>query len=271
MSDFLKYLGMDEEDEALARKLVSPADMAAQGASSLGESAGRVLSGLGAKLDARLGTTGYRVDEDSPDVFRTMPEDHERSPGAPLDRRGLFETLGHAVPNIAAVVGGNALPMAGPAMPGAVAAFPSPKQSLARMKEEAVFRDAMEAKGATPLPRMHADMALANKAYEAGLEGVDDVAPQVTQRIRGAEDANDFMRGGAPRNSSGGGTTLTGIPEDEWRHILKGEDVLDPKWLKKIGAPAPTGSFPNPRARVSAEQSELERYLAGLYGPKASK
>lgn len=28
---------------------------------------------------------------------------------------------------------------------------------------------------------------------------------------------------------------------------------------------------PNPRAKIPAEQSELERYLSGLFGPKAPK
>ena len=255
MSDFLKYLGMDEEDEALARKLVSPADMAAQGASSMGESAGRVLSGLGAKLDARLGTTGYRLDEASPDVFRKMPDNHERSPGAPLDRRGLFEMLGHAVPNVAAVVGGNTLPVSGPAMPGAVAAFPSPKQSLARMKEEAVFRDMMEAKGAKPvtpspvdgsLAARRPDLRVANKAQEA-----DDAF-----RLDDAEAHNVDM-------SRRTGDSRTAPHDFQHTQHLADAEARNSQVSDKLEAP--------PLGPAEPGASELERYLSGLFGPKAAE
>lgn len=255
MSDFLKYLGMDEEDEALARKLVSPADMAAQGASSMGESAGRVLSGLGAKLDARLGTTGYRLDEASPDVFRKMPDNHERSPGAPLDRRGLFEMLGHAVPNIAAVVGGNALPMAGPAMPGAVAAFPSPKQSLARMKEEAVFRDAMEAKGARPVERVPDPTKMPGSWLD----------PESSVAIDDAQLANFWA---AREMKFSPAMTAPPLNTSEFAFAQGAGRGPGRRAVMPAGNAA---AIPRQTPSDAEAAGELERYLAGLYGPKAPK
>lgn len=288
MSDFLKYLGLSDEDAELAKRLASPADMAAQGASSLGESAGRALGGLGAKLDARLGTTarGQRPKEIDP----LMPQ--ETTPRANL---GLFETLGTAVPNVVAATAGNALPVSGPAMPGAVAAFPTPKQSLRAMQEHAMVRDALESSAkqvedygfrALPesiearLPEAAKLRATINKPTvfvknADGSSSMDEAAWQEQMRaresIRRARD-NDAMRQSDAAqanyeqrldNGWEPGTRL-----DDFSDILGDADFAARSQSLGLGRPLRLDT-PNPRAKIPAEQSELERYLSGLFGPRA--
>lgn len=308
MSDLRKWLGLSSEDEALARKLASPADMAAEGATSIGESASRVLGGLGAKLDARLGTTprGPRPKEIDP----LMPQ--ETTPRANL---GLFETLGTAVPNVVAATAGNALPISGPAMPGAVAAFPTPKQSFARMKEEAVFRDMMESKGARAIEpaadmgpngvpvseasrRAIADYEFANRNYDADPTPAAQEARRDAYRRMFAEttkDLNRINRGmteasfanarEAQRSIRGTEAAANANREERLRQRLdvgrigRGPDgPLDFYGVQSAAGQVPAtaesagrilSAAPNPRAKIPAEQTELERYLSGLFGPRA--
>lgn len=253
MSGLRKFLGLSDEDAELAKRLASPADMAAQGAASLGESAGRTLGGLGAKLDARLGTTGYRDDEASPDVFRTRPESDPIRPGGKLDKPGLFEMLGGAVPNVIATLGGNALPVSGPAMPGAVAAFPTPKQSFARMKDEAVLRDMLESRGAramdvvpdpVKMPGPWLDPPAATAIEDAALANYRAARSMKMMPAMTVPPLNTSEF--AFRPGTGRGPGRTGV-------MPTGKSAAVPRSLDLDG------------------QSELERYLAGLYGPRAPK
>lgn len=264
------------------------ADGVMRGIGRMSDQASEALGPLGAKLDAKLGTVGKAREGN-------YPQDPLLPAEAPVpqNRRGLFETLGGAVPQIAGFVAGNEVPVAGPVAPrGSVAAFPSPKQSMKAMQEEAVMRDLMEAKGARPieLPPEPSPMAFQRQqraAREAGVtterlrpgaprygatptaEGRAFDAQSSADRV-GQISGENFMK--QQEEAAARGAELPPFQND-WRDVSQDSyrAAARPEMYRgQIHEAAfdevPHASMP---PTIPAEQTELERYLAGLYGPKA--
>lgn len=294
-SKLAEYFGLEELPP------LTMADGVMRGIGRMSDQASEYLGPAGAKLDAKLGTVGYREDAASPDVFANRPAGPlEFGEGAPLQRKGLFERLGAGVPQIAGFVAGNEVPMAGPVAPrGSVAAFPSPKQSFQRMKEEAVFRDLAEAKGRVIEPHenlgavvgarspesMNPVIGHAKSEFDAALASAPprglrdlpdpveerayrkwaDLKADAVERMDAAELANRSTQRPLPER---GEVDALAYPDGQHAPDFYGIQGLSASDAREANQFAKL-STPNPRARVPAEQTELERYLAGLYGPKA--
>lgn len=261
MSDFKdklrEYFGMDPDELPL-----SPLDGAMRGVTKLGERAGAYLKPLGAKLDAKLGTTA-RGGQYEPDPL--LPSE------PPVQRNmGLFEGMGQGVPQLAAFVAGNHLP-AGGASGSGVAAFPTPKQSLKAMQEEAVMRDLMEAKGARVVD-------LAPESVGSDLYSTIERQKRIQESLAGgflnrdgsvrppahqfSQDALRVAKTDANNANFNRGSRLTLLDTDQALNGVASD-------ARRAGRLAGVEDAKIPTEPIPAEQTALEKYLAGLYGPKA--
>ena len=267
-SKLAEYFGLEELPP------LTMADGVMRGIGRMSDQASEALGPLGAKLDAKLGTVGKPREGNYPQDPLLPAE-----PPVPQNRRGLFETLGAGVPQIAGFVAGNEVPMAGPIAPrGSVAAFPSPKQSFKAMQDEAVLRDMLEAKGARPIeaPRL---WGVSPKPLEGGLldkagnrrPHPDFDSSGARFRQSDAAQANHEQR--ITDGFNRGGEDLLGRRIDDWRDVgVESEHMASaPEVYRGQVHRSPIDELPRASERIAlpAEQTELEKYLAGLYGPKA--
>jgi len=281
-----EFLNLDPDagviDQARGVLNQHPALKAQEGMTSLGSAASKALGTVGAGVDDLFGTSG---DAASPDVFPRAQKIAPLSPG-PLppdalspspERRGPFEAMGENAAGLGAYLAGNALPFANPVGAGAVAAFPSPAQSLKRMQEEAMFRDTMEAKGAkaieppSRLPSSAAERLPETAALSAQLGRIPEQARRHDKahaglrseyqgnvnadalRVRAARDANN--------NTAGGFRALSQIePMDDVSYSVRHESQAKPYKSE--------ARIPRPDKADKAERDALEQYLSGLYGPR---
>lgn len=267
MSDFKdklrEYFGMDPDELPL-----SPLDGAMRGVTKLGERAGAYLAPLGAKLDAKLGTA---PNDNTDPLVKSALGAGRKLLGLPQQDMGTFESVGALGPPVVAFAAGNKLPMGGASGSG-VSAFPTPKQSLKAMQDEAVLRDALEAKGARAIepPReitgkdLFATSERQKRLQEALAGGVlkkdgtpnpPSAPPSIYDSLGRGSAASDFN---ARRDGQG-------LRDESFGRVAPHADAA---------ARSPQRQFealdaPDPNAVVSAEQTALEKYLAELYGPKA--
>lgn len=261
-SKLAEYFGLEELPP------LTMADGVMRGIGRMSDQASEALGPLGAKLDAKLGTVG-KPREGSYPQDPLLPAE----PPVPQNRRGLFETLGAGVPQIAGFVAGNEVPMAGPVAPrGSVAAFPSPKQSMKAMQDEAILRDMLEAKGARaveyatpvsidaqpgPVPGTNPHKLGSPRAYAEDVRQINEQAKALAaNEARGGTGSEAFggLRGLEQNANDWSATGVRGYGPER-SHSSMASDIHD------LALP--------PSGPVSAEQTELEKYLAGLYGPKA--
>jgi len=288
-----EFLNLDPDagviDQARGVLNQHPAIKAQEGMTSLGTAASKALGTVGAGMDDLFGTSG---DAASPDIFPRAQKIAPLSPG-PLppdalspspEHRGPFEAMGENSADLGAYLAGNALPFANPVGAGAVAAFPSPAQSLKRMEEEAMIRDTLEA-GAVKrkeYPRVSPYQREGFRTDDVELPSyAPDRVPEIGRLKRAYDDeVNNLTSTGAYENfrdAMRADTAAMHAAEDANHQLAGGNRAMmnigphDSAWdqIRRESQSAPASSEAKiPRNRNLPGQSALEQYLSGLHGPR---